>query len=430
MLTSPSNANATASPAMIGLAADHLHSKQTLFLWGLLSLTLTTLGFALGRSLSILVVTRILQGFSSAVVFGIGATILLEAVGKDRMGSVSGLTGMVVGLGLQAGPVVGGLLYEHAGYFAVFLPAFGLLIIDIMLRLLYLPGYRHDISPDIKGRSVEAQEAQQRPFKEHEDGERERHRSTVSSEREPLLRSSHSSREPLRLPDSSDQPFLSSVRVLVSSPRFLTLLLAGMYLNAIPAGLDATMPVYLRAAFEQNSAQTVPFFMCLCAPILFAPLVGLLSDHIGSKVPAAVAFTAYTLGMLGLAQITPHLDHWRPFMLCLLVVVGIGGTFGFPPVNADVGQTVAAIEERKPESLRQDGAYASAYSLLTAATAAGTVVGPMYAGLVRDRFGWSWTMASFGLVSILILTLVLLFTGGAWSHRQRDDTSDPINEAT
>ena len=412
------------SVVSIGLIADRLPSKQTPFLWGLVFLALTTLAFAVGRTLPVLVIARTLQGLSSAIVFGVGFAILYEVVGKERMGTVSGWTGLAVSLGTLVGPVAGGLLYEYAGYFQVFLPAFGLLIVDIMMRLMYLPSEKKKVQLAVETVSEVTWDAsaptqdQSKP----DTPESEHAASTNVDESTPLLREPSSPCLPPSVRDIHSHSSGSSFCILLSSPRLLTTLLASLYLCSVPAGLDATLPVYLRDSFHLSSAETVPFFMVLCVPLLLSPVAGFMTDRLGPKVPAALSLAWLALGMLGMRLVTPEEPAWRPVLLTLLICAGLGSTLGFPPFTADVGHAVAAIEEARPGSLGPGGAYAQAYGLMNAASALGSMVGPLYAGFVKDRLGWGWTMTSLGLMAVGILVLVIAFTGQSWARGERDSS--------
>lgn len=43
---------------------------------------------------------------------------------------------MATSVGSLAGPLLGGVVYAHAGYYAVFAIGFGIIAIDIILRLM------------------------------------------------------------------------------------------------------------------------------------------------------------------------------------------------------------------------------------------------------------------------------------------------------
>ena len=46
-----------------------------------------------------------------------------------------GYIGIANSMGILLAPLLGGVVYSHAGYYAVFAMAFGLIAVDILLRL-------------------------------------------------------------------------------------------------------------------------------------------------------------------------------------------------------------------------------------------------------------------------------------------------------
>lgn len=168
-----------------------------------MALAASTLLFALGHTLLTLVIARLLQGLSSAIVTTIGSTLIFDRVGKDGIGQAMGLTSMSLNLGILLGPVVGGLLYEYEGYFHVFIPAFGLVAVDIVLRLLVIVEQRTFSRPILQdsagaGTCSDGNHGSETTF----------NRSSSHTESEPLLRKKAVSTD------------ANSLLVLLSSPSF------------------------------------------------------------------------------------------------------------------------------------------------------------------------------------------------------------------
>jgi MFS family permease len=79
---------------------------------------------------------------------------------------------------------------------------------------------------------------------------------------------------------------------------------------------------------------------------------------------------------------------------------------------AEITYVVEAKEREKPGRFGATGAYAQAYGLFIAAFAAGTLIGPVWAGYVEDKAGWgtmSWSLALFSLCGAVPC---LIWTGG------------------
>lgn len=61
-----------------------------------------------------------------------------KTVGGEGLGQAFGYIGMGMILGGIAGPLLGGALYEHAGYYAVFGLAFAFLGLDMLFRIILI----------------------------------------------------------------------------------------------------------------------------------------------------------------------------------------------------------------------------------------------------------------------------------------------------
>ncbi|KAL9050438.1 MAG: hypothetical protein Q9206_005096, partial [Seirophora lacunosa] len=151
----------TIGSLVIGWIGDRVRSRQTPFLFGLIAVGLSTLAISLTRSITILLVARILQGFSGAVVSTVGYAILFDVVGSEKIGRAMGFVSMSQSFGLLVGPAVGGVLYEWGGgYFNTFIPAFVLIVLEIVLRgLVVVRGRKGGRSSCIPGGEEEEEEA-------------------------------------------------------------------------------------------------------------------------------------------------------------------------------------------------------------------------------------------------------------------------------
>lgn len=73
-----------------GIIADRVPTRQAPFLIGLLALLAATLMLFLGKTIPVLIVARILQGTSAAVVWTIGLALVLDTVGPGNLGKTIG----------------------------------------------------------------------------------------------------------------------------------------------------------------------------------------------------------------------------------------------------------------------------------------------------------------------------------------------------
>lgn len=357
---------------------DRIPSRQTPFIIGLIALGATTVLFAVGTTLPILFIARLLQGLSSAVTFTAGSTLLFSVVGKEGLGRATGYTGMSVSLGILTGPVAGGVLYEYGGYVQVFIPAFVLIAVDIMLRLMVVVKERTPFQP-LTAESTKSGD------------------STV--ETGPLL--GRPRVEAARFP----------ILVMLASPRFLVAILGLFTINSFSNGFDGVMPVYVYQTFGIGPSQVAVLFLVLCIPSLFSPITGTLKDRYGAKRPAMGGLMLMIPSLLLLRLIVPGATAPFGKLAAMLVSFGLSVTIAQPPLCTEITSAVQEIETSKPGIFGPFGAFAQAYGLLSCAFAAGSMFGPLYAGFVKEWLGWSAMSLTMGLLSSILLVFVFLVTG-------------------
>lgn len=76
-----------------GVIADKVPARQSPFLIGLASLLASTTIFALGQNMTVLIIARIFQGISAAVVWTVGLALILDTVGPENLGKTIGSVG-------------------------------------------------------------------------------------------------------------------------------------------------------------------------------------------------------------------------------------------------------------------------------------------------------------------------------------------------
>ena len=350
-----------------------MSSRQMPFLFGLLALGATTILFALGTTLPILLIARTLQGLSGAITFTIGSTLLFDAVGKEGIGQAGGYTSMSLSLGILTGPVVGGLLYDYGGYVHVFIPAFVLIAVDIVLRLMVVCEKREP--------STKLEE--------------------TTTETEPLLGKAG--------PTIARFPIF----VMLSSARFMVALLTLFAMNSFSNGFDGVLPVYVYQTFGIRPSRVAVLFLVLCVPTLLAPITGKVTDRIGAKWPATVGLGLMVPSLILLRLIVPGVTAPFAKLAALLFSMGTAITLANPPLVTEISASVREIEEIRPGIFGPHGAFAQAYGLLSCSFAAGALIGPLYAGFVKEKLGWPAMALLMGVLSSVSLVFVFVVTGGS-----------------
>ena len=120
---------------IFGYALDLTGTRQGLYLLGLILLAGSMAALTAAHSVAWYVVARVLQGAATAMVSVAGLSIITDSVEKKRLGQMLGYMGIGSTLGFMAGPLLGGVVYQEGGFYAVFGMAFGIVGLDLLLRL-------------------------------------------------------------------------------------------------------------------------------------------------------------------------------------------------------------------------------------------------------------------------------------------------------
>jgi EmrB/QacA subfamily drug resistance transporter len=107
--------------------------RKKIFTIGIVLFTISTFLIVFSHSIISLIILRIFQGFSSAMIFGTSMAILTSVFQPGERGRAIGINITATYLGLSLGPVIGGLLTHYLGWRSIFafLVPFG--IISVVL---------------------------------------------------------------------------------------------------------------------------------------------------------------------------------------------------------------------------------------------------------------------------------------------------------
>ncbi|KJZ74937.1 hypothetical protein HIM_05668 [Hirsutella minnesotensis 3608] len=122
---------------VVGFYADYTSSRRLPFLVGLLALAAATLLLCLSNSTALFAIGRTLQGVSAAICWAVGLALLADTF-KDRIGWATGWVNWAMTAAFLFSPIIGGIVYEKAGYYAVYYMGFALIACDIALRLVMI----------------------------------------------------------------------------------------------------------------------------------------------------------------------------------------------------------------------------------------------------------------------------------------------------
>lgn len=378
---------------VFGYLGDVLSSRRAIFISDLLVIILSTLAFALATKLWILLAARLLQGLSTAVIVTVGYVLLAEVVGPAALGKAMGYTAMAASLALMAGPLIGGFLYEYCGYLAVFYPMFGLFALELVLRLLIVEEKAED--EDSAKRPPTEPTAAAWKVSSNEDADEQ-------IESQPLLD---------QKTRTTSHPFLDGYKALVTSPRYIVAFFSYLIQEVIFCGFSVILTPYLRDTFNVRASFAASLYLAMAAPMLFAPIVGSLTDRFGTRLPIAIGLALGVLGHILLSLIKSTTVSPLPKLAAILVLLGLSLALSIPPLEVEVSLVIEQLKEMRPGLFGPKGAYGRAYGLINLGIGVSGFVGPLFSGAVRVAAGWrvlAWVNAG---LSVVALVFVVLITG-------------------
>lgn len=133
-------------PMGIGRLGDIIGQRKV-YLGGLLLFVVASLCCGLAQSLTALIVFRVVQGIGAAIMTPGTLAIIIRAFPREQQGLAVGIYGGVTGLGLIAGPILGGVLVHGDDWRWVFFVNIPVGLIALVFTLLFVPEARDEESP-------------------------------------------------------------------------------------------------------------------------------------------------------------------------------------------------------------------------------------------------------------------------------------------
>jgi MFS family permease len=376
-----------------GIIADKLSSRQVPFLAGLFSLLGSTILLSAGQSIATLIVARVLQGISAATVWTVGLALIIDTVGPEKLGVTIGSIFSVISIGALLAPVLGGIVYDKAGDGAVFGMGFALLGVDLFLRLLLIEkkvATRYDISDEENDSSSgdEGSSTAAETFTSSSDDE-----TPTASEQTPLL----DSRRKSIAEDEDLTPYILHTRPrsflpilpCLRNPRLLTCQLITLT-HASTLGLfDATLPLEAHSLFTFTALRSGLLFIPLVTPCLvLGPAAGWGVDKWGPR-PFAIFGLLFLSVPMFLLQI-PHPGGAEEIakMCAILALCGIALPMISSPAIVESSKIMDMYHRANRGYLGEKGPYAQLYAVNNVVFSTGLTVGPLVAGLAREKWGF------------------------------------------
>jgi EmrB/QacA subfamily drug resistance transporter len=320
-----------ASLLLTGGKLGDLLGRRLIFVVGLAVFTLSSLACGLSSSATELIAARAVQGVGAALMMPATLSIISATFHPRERGTAIGIWAGVSAMALAIGPLTGGLITEHISWNWIFYVNVPIGAIGIVASLLVVPESRdtsHEQRLDLPGLLT----------------------SGIG-----LLALVYALIEANNYGWTSARILVLFVVAAVALTTFvllemhqrlpmldLTLFRSGTFAGANLVALLVTLamfgifvffPIYMQTfrgwSPVQAGAALLPWTLMV---VIFAPIAGKLSDHVGSRWLMAGGMSVVAICCLLLSTVTLHSSFWH--MLPAFILGGLGMSFVMTPMSA------------------------------------------------------------------------------------------------
>lgn len=314
-----------------GRIAD-IYGMKKIFTYGIIILTISSFLAAISPSAEWLIITRVIQGIGSAMIFVTGIAIITSVFPPNERGKAIGINVSAVYIGLVMGPVLGGFLTQYLGWRSVFYLIVPLGIFVIGLIFWKMKGFE---------------------WAECKDEKMDYWGSLLYILMLALILVGFSNITGtlgmlmvvlgiigficfVILELRVEHPVLE-VRLFLKNRKFALSNLATLisYMGLFSVGFLLSLYLQYIKGFEPNMAGLIlvvqTFFM-----VFISPVAGRLSDKFDPGKLASIGMAVITIGLLSFSLITDETSIY--IIIASLAILGIGvGIFSAPNTNAIMG---------------------------------------------------------------------------------------------
>ncbi|EWC45169.1 hypothetical protein DRE_06057 [Drechslerella stenobrocha 248] len=370
------------SPAF-GWLADHYRNRWWPLMGGLVLLLCGTLMLWVGTAVQFLCLARFIQGLATACIWSVGLALVIDTVGSSNAGESLGLLAASMSIGFVGAPSLSGFLYDRLGYNSVFGCMVVMVLIDIALRIFII-----EKKDAVKWVLQEAKAKSDDP-------------------RQPLL-------PPTGPPDAPNfdiQPHSHPIITLMRSPRLVTAVWVSFVEAIVMTSFETVLPLHTKETFGYTSTLAGLCFAAVVFGDFFSTYAGRLSDRVGARPCVIVGCIggAATIFFCGFAN--GNTPASQALLWVMLLLVGLAHCLVFVPTYTEMSLVVEQIEREQPGVFGPYGAFAQSYGLGNLAYAAGTTVGPLMSGFMKQQVGWCWLTFTLAVLVLLTVIPVRLYLG-------------------
>ncbi|KAI9700875.1 MAG: hypothetical protein M1836_002245 [Candelina mexicana] len=381
-----------------GILTDKFSARKVPYLTGVLALLLSAVLFFLGGNMTTLVIARVLQGISGGLVWTVSQAILIDTVGAENVGKATGSIYGTISIGVLAAPVLGGILYHRTGVAGPLALGCSLLGVDLIMRLLM----------------VEKKVAVEFGFSDGDPAERGQHSEDAHNEgaENPLLKTPQNQayvippEQPLVIRSYPILYCFKDVRMLTAN--WITLVQATLL-----GTLDATVPTVGEEYYDLNSLQAGLLFIPILLPVLaIGPVAGWMTDRQGPKTIVVWGFGLLVPIFILLRIVQPGGLTQILIYCIILTLCGTCLAATNPPALVESTLVTEKYHKANPEMFGPNGPYAQISSITGFMYNAGTALGPLLAGALKNAVGYGNMNLVTAALSLITALLGFFYTGG------------------
>lgn len=317
----------------IGRLGDMV-GKKTLYIAGLVIFTIGSVLCGLSNSIFWLIAFRVLQAVGASMLMALGTALVTEAFPAVERGKALGIMGALVSIGIIAGPTIGGLILESLTWHWLFFVNIPVGIIGVILVTRFVPANR----PGEKQRFDYL-------------GAGAMFLALISFLSALSLGQHNGFNNPLilamfaislimailfiRIESRSAQPMIDLS--LFKNRLFSINLVTGFLTFIVSAGTMLLFPLYLQNILQYSPRQTG--LMMAITPVtvaLVAPLAGVLSDRIGSRLITSIGLGMILIGNIAISTLSAETSTLGYLLRFIPLGIGIG-LFQAPNNSAVMG---------------------------------------------------------------------------------------------
>ncbi|GAB3592082.1 MFS transporter [Angustibacter peucedani] len=369
----------TLSFATLMLGASTLgdrFGRRRVFVTGISVFTLASIGSALATTPAMLITARALQGVGGAAIMPLSLTLLAGAVPKAQRALAIGVWGGVAGLGVALGPLIGGAVVEGVSWQAIFWINVPIALVAVPFVLRALPeSYGRREPLDVAGLALVGGGVLSGVWgiiRGNDDGWTSPSVLGALALGVVLLvafvvRESRAPHPlvPLRLFRSRSFSIANVAGFAFSLGMFGSVFLLVQYLQVV----EGYSPL-------EAGVRTLPW---TAAPMVVAPIAGILAPRVGVRALLSTGLTLQALGLAWIALVTgPGSSYGALVPAFVLAGVGMGLTFApsSTAVLADMAEADHATASSTNATIREIGVALGVAVLVAVFQGAGGQITP------------------------------------------------------